>query len=191
MAADSADYTATINELVATTLNRTSLLIGKKYTGKVRDVYETRDHLVLVTTDRQSAFDRLLACVPFKGQVLNMTSAWWFRQTQEIVPNHVISMPHPNVTIARKCTPFRVEFVVRAYLTGSTSTSIWVHYQAGARNYCGHALPDGERAGTVLVVRWLGWCGVGELLDDAVGWVGSDFRARADRSIDRARRDVT
>jgi phosphoribosylaminoimidazole-succinocarboxamide synthase len=143
MATDSANYAATISELSATTLNRTSLLIGKKYTGKVRDVYETRDHLVLITTDRQSAFDRLLACVPFKGHVLNMTSAWWFKQTQEIVPNHVISTPHPNVTIARKCTPFRVEFVVRAYLTGTTSTSVWVHYKRGSRSYCGHSLPDG------------------------------------------------
>lgn len=118
-------------------------VVGRKYTGKVRDVYETDDHLVLVTTDRQSAFDRLLACVPFKGQVLNLTSSWWFERTAHIVANHVVATPHPNVTVARKCTPFRIEFVVRAYLTGTTSTSIWMHYKAGARVYCGHALPDG------------------------------------------------
>ena len=118
--------------------------VGKKYTGKVRDVYETENRLLLVTTDRQSAFDRILACVPFKGQVLNMTSAWWFANSKHIIPNHIIATPHPNVTVAKKCTPFRIEFVVRAYLTGSTSTSIWVHYQKGARSYCGHTLPDGR-----------------------------------------------
>jgi hypothetical protein len=145
--APAAAYAALINDHYASTLNRTSLLVGKKYTGKVRDVYETETMLVLVTTDRQSAFDRLLACVPFKGAVLNLTSAWWFRQTAEIVPNHVIAVPHPNVTIARKCTPFRVEFVVRAYLTGTTGTSVWTHYKAGARTYCGHMLPDGTSRG--------------------------------------------
>ena len=124
--------------------SRNAHAVGCKYTGKVRDVYETDDgHLVLVTTDRQSAFDRLLACVPFKGQVLNLTSLWWFERTKHIVPNHVVASPHPNVTIARKCTPFRIEFVVRAYLTGTTSTSIWMHYKNGSRMYCGHSLPDG------------------------------------------------
>lgn len=118
--------------------------VGKKYTGKVRDVYETENQLLLVTTDRLSAFDRLLACVPFKGQVLNMTSAWWFDNTKHIIPNHVIATPHPNVTVARKCSAFKIEFVVRAYLTGTTGTSVWVHYNNGARSYCGHALPDGE-----------------------------------------------
>jgi phosphoribosylaminoimidazole-succinocarboxamide synthase len=114
-------------------------------------VYETANALLLVTTDRMSAFDRLLACVPFKGEVLNQTSAYWFSQTQHIVPNHVLAVPHPNVLVARKCVPFKIEFVVRAYLTGTTSTSIWMHYKAGTRNYCGHELPDGEAA--LLIVN--------------------------------------
>ena len=141
--AASAATLSTIESSLKLTLNRTALGVGKKYTGKVRDVYESEGHLLLITTDRLSAFDRLLACVPFKGQVLNLTSAWWFNATKHIVPNHVVAVPHPNVTIAKKCTPFKIEFVVRAYLTGTTSTSIWVHYQAGAREYCGHKLPEG------------------------------------------------
>jgi phosphoribosylaminoimidazole-succinocarboxamide synthase len=133
-----------IHAALWTTLSRTSLGIGRKYTGKVRDVYVLDRHLVLVTTDRLSAFDRLLAAVPFKGAVLNLVSAWWFEQTRDIIPNHVIAVPHPNVTIARKLQPFKVEIIVRAYLTGTTSTSIWTHYSKGARQYCGHELPEGE-----------------------------------------------
>lgn len=111
--------------------------------GKVRDIYTCTDKVVLVATDRQSAFDRNLASVPFKGQVLNMTSNWWFQQSVDIIPNHVLSVPHPNVTVARRCTVFPVEFVVRGYMTGSTNTSMWTHYSKGERNYCGHTLPDG------------------------------------------------
>lgn len=113
--------------------------------GKVRDRFEGSQEsstVALVTTDRQSGFDRLLAQVPFKGAVLNLTSAFWFHKTAHIIPNHFISLPHPNVTIARKCKPFPIEFVVRSYLTGSTSTSIWKNYESGIRNYCGHLLPD-------------------------------------------------
>lgn len=111
--------------------------------GKVRDRYDLGDSLALVTTDRQSGFDRMLAKVPFKGQVLNLTSAYWFEETKHIISNHVIKIPHPNVTIAKKCTPFPIEFVARSYMTGSTSTSIWKNYSNGVRNYCGHELPDG------------------------------------------------
>lgn len=112
--------------------------------GKVRDRIELNEQrLALVTTDRQSGFDRHLALVPFKGAVLNLTSAFWFQQTMDIIPNHVIAVPHPYVTIAKKCQPFPIEFVVRSYMTGSTSTSIWKNYQNGVRNYCGHELPDG------------------------------------------------
>jgi phosphoribosylaminoimidazole-succinocarboxamide synthase len=115
-----------------------------RQTGKVRDRYDLGPtKLALVTTDRQSGFDRLLALVPFKGQVLNLTSAYWFEVTKDIVPNHLLSVPHPNVTIGKKCTPFPIEFVVRSYMTGSTSTSIWKNYQDGVRNYCGHTLPEG------------------------------------------------
>ncbi len=117
-----------------------------RLTGKVRDRYDLGPAtLALVTTDRQSGFDRMLALVPYKGQVLNLTSAYWFETTKDIVPNHLLSVPHPNVSIARKCTPFPIEFVVRSYMTGSTSTSIWKNYREGARNYCGHPLPDGMK----------------------------------------------
>jgi len=82
--------------------------------GKVRDRYDiVSDRLALVTTDRQSGFDRMLALVPFKGQVLNLTSAYWFERTSDIIPNHLISVPHANVSIVHRCQPFPVEFVVR------------------------------------------------------------------------------
>ncbi len=115
----------------------------KKYDGKVRDMYICRDFVILITTDRQSAFDRQLASVPFKGQVLNMTSLWWFEQSKHIVPNHIIANPHPNVTIGKRCKVFPVEFVMRGYITGSTSTSLWTNYKKGVRYYCGHHFPDG------------------------------------------------
>jgi len=112
--------------------------------GKVRDRVEVDDKTIaLITTDRQSGFDRQLALVPFKGAVLNLTSAFWFEQTKDIIKNHVVAIPHPNVTIARKCKPFPIEFVVRSYMTGSTDTSIWKNYQEGVRIYCGHILPEG------------------------------------------------
>jgi phosphoribosylaminoimidazole-succinocarboxamide synthase len=110
--------------------------------GKVRDSYDLGEELLLVTTDRQSAFDRVLASVPFKGQVLNQVSAWWFEKTSDIVENHVLSIPDPNATLAMKCSIFPVEFVVRGYLTGSTSTSAWTLYDSGLRNLCGNILPD-------------------------------------------------
>jgi phosphoribosylaminoimidazole-succinocarboxamide synthase len=113
-----------------------------KYIGKVRDIYKCNDFILLVTTDRQSAFDRQLASVPYKGQVLNLTSLWWFEQTKHIVPNHIIASPHPNITIGKVCTIFPIEFVMRGYITGSTSTSMWTNYKNGVRNYCGHLLPD-------------------------------------------------
>jgi phosphoribosylaminoimidazole-succinocarboxamide synthase len=127
-------------------LTATDLPLKAKYAGKVRDTYETGDgRLLLVTTDRQSGFDRLLGAIPFKGQVLNRTSLYWFEQTRDIVGNHVISSPHANALIARKCTVLPIEFVVRGYMTGSTDTSIWTQYQKGVRNYCGHALPEGMK----------------------------------------------
>lgn len=111
--------------------------------GKVRDTYDFGDKLILITTDRQSAFDRVLANVPFKGQVLNEVSAFWFENTRHIVDNHVLSIPDPNVTIAKKCKVFPIEFVVRGYLTGSTETSAWTQYARGVRNLCGNIVPDG------------------------------------------------
>lgn len=124
----------------------------ERISGKVRDRYEfslRRDDgrvenlAALVTTDRQSAFDRVLAAIPYKGAVLNLTSAWWFDVTRHIIPNHVVSVPHPYVTVAKRCKPFPVEFVVRGYITGSTSTSLWKNYSNGVRTYCGIEFPDG------------------------------------------------
>ncbi len=119
--------------------------LGNKYRGKVRDTYLSGDRLTLITTDRQSAFDRLLAHVPFKGQVLNQTAAWWFQETRHIVPNHVLEIPDPNVIIGKRLRIFPVEIVVRAYLTGITSTSIWTGYQKGERSFGGIKLPDGMK----------------------------------------------
>ena len=126
-------------------LIETEFQFGKKYQGKVRDTYDLGDKLILITTDRLSAFDRVLAAVPYKGQVLNLTSAWWFEQTASIVPNHLLAVPDPNVMIAKKCQVFPIEFVVRGYMTGSTSTSLWTQYKNGVRNYCGVSLDDGMR----------------------------------------------
>ncbi|MFK7691676.1 phosphoribosylaminoimidazolesuccinocarboxamide synthase [Paenibacillus sp. HJGM_3] len=112
---------------------------------KVRDTYDLGDSLLLITTDRQSAFDRILANIPFKGQVLNQLSAFWFENTSDIVRNHVIEIPDPNVTIGKKCTVIPVEFVMRGYLTGSTDTSAWVQYSQGIRDICGNILPDGMK----------------------------------------------
>ncbi|KAI8016497.1 hypothetical protein LOK49_LG05G03062 [Camellia lanceoleosa] len=131
------------NCLSETNLHLTVPGLKSKIRGKVRDIYDGGDYLVLVTTDRQSAFDRVLASIPFKGQVLNETSLWWFNQTQHIALNAVVSAPDKNVTIAKKCSVFPVEFVVRGYVTGSTDTSLWTVYNKGIRNYCGNALPDG------------------------------------------------
>lgn len=125
------------------TLTETSLPSGDKRTGKVRDQYTLDNKIALITTDRQSAFDRVLASIPFKGQVLNLTSAWWFEQTKSIINNHVIDVPDPNVTLAKKCNVFPIEFVVRGYITGTTSTALWTVYNNGDREYCGNVLPEG------------------------------------------------
>ena len=126
-------------------LERTDLVeLGTKYEGKVRDNYSTADgRRIIVVTDRISAFDRVLGTLPLKGQLLNHAAAWWFAATKDVAPNHVLDVPDPNVLVAMECTPIPVEMVVRAYLTGTTSTSIWVHYEKGAREFCGHRLPDG------------------------------------------------
>uniref|UniRef100_A0A1D1Y6U6 Phosphoribosylaminoimidazole-succinocarboxamide synthase, chloroplastic n=1 Tax=Anthurium amnicola TaxID=1678845 RepID=A0A1D1Y6U6_9ARAE len=129
--------------LSETHLNETVPGLRSKSRGKVRDIYDTGEYLVLVTTDRQSAFDRVLASIPFKGQVLNETSVWWFDKTHDIIPNALVCTPDRNVTIARKCSVYPVEFVVRGFVTGSTKTSLWTVYSKGVRNYCDNVLPDG------------------------------------------------
>lgn len=119
--------------------------LGAKYAGKVRDFYCINGKRVLITTDRVSAFDRVLGVIPFKGQVLNQLSAWWFAQTGDIVANHVIAVPDPNVTIAHEVEPLPVEVIVRGYITGVTKTSLWYLYEQGERQPYGIPLPDGLR----------------------------------------------
>ncbi len=112
--------------------------------GKVRVSYSYgSDRRLFVTTDRLSAFDRVIAGVPYKGQVLNQLSAWWFERTADIVANHVIDLPDPNVLVARAAQPLPVEVVVRGYITGVTSTSLWRQYADGARTIYGYHFSDG------------------------------------------------
>jgi phosphoribosylaminoimidazole-succinocarboxamide synthase len=135
-----------IREALRHPLERTDFpSLGKKYEGKVRDNYTRDGRRTIIVTDRISAFDRVLGTLPLKGQLLNHIAGWWFQKTRDIAPNHVLDMPDPNVLVAAECTPLPVEMIVRAYLTGSTSTSIWVHYQKGARTFCGHPLPEGMK----------------------------------------------
>jgi phosphoribosylaminoimidazole-succinocarboxamide synthase len=117
--------------------------LGKKYKAKVRDCYLQEDKIFLISTDRQSAFDRILASIPFKGQVLTETSAFWFENTKDIIKNHVIDVPDPNVIVCKKLEVFPIEVVVRGYITGVTDTAAWTAYSKGERNFCGNILPEG------------------------------------------------
>jgi phosphoribosylaminoimidazole-succinocarboxamide synthase len=129
------------------------LPLSDRREGKVRVSYrivaETPTRL-FVTTDRLSAFDRNIAGIPYKGQVLNQLAAWWFARTAGIVANHVIAVPDPNVLIARETAPLPVEVVVRGAITGVTSTSLWQLYDDGARTIYGYHFPDGLRKNTLL-----------------------------------------
>ena len=118
-----------------------------RYDGKVRDCYidKANGERIIVVTDRLSAFDAVVGTIPSKGQVLNQLAMFWFEKTKDIAPNHMLRVPDPNVMIARECVPLPVELVMRSYLTGVTSTSIWKAYESGARTFCGHALPDGMK----------------------------------------------
>lgn len=125
------------------TLDKTNFKFGNKYEGKVRDNYSFDGKRVIITTDRISAFDRVLCTIPFKGQVLNQTSAFWFEKTKSIIDNHIISIPDPNVMLVKECKLIPVEMVVRGYITGVTTTSAWYNYERGIRNFCGNILPEG------------------------------------------------
>lgn len=124
---------------------------GKKYSGKVRDFYLTDGKRILITTDRISAFDVILGYIPYKGAVLNLLSAFWFDKTRDIVTNHMISVPDPNVTIAKNATPIPIEMVVRGYITGVTNTSIWGSYEKGERIIYGIKFPQGLRKNQKLL----------------------------------------
>ena len=133
-----------IKEHVNDVLKETNFpVLGQKKVGKVRDVYIAKDHIALISTDRHSSFDRNIAYIPFKGEVLNQISLFWFDNTKDIIANHVLSMPDPNVLIAKKCTPIQIECVVRGYITGVTSTSLWTHYKEGERDFGNFVLPEG------------------------------------------------
>jgi phosphoribosylaminoimidazole-succinocarboxamide synthase len=125
------------------TLAQTDLKgLGTRRQGKVRDTYVKGDRIFIVTTDRISAFDHVLGTVPFKGEILNRTAAFWFEKTKDVVPNHVVAVPDPNVLVGRACKALPVEFVVRGYLTGS----LWRDYQDGkAGTGYGLTLPTGMK----------------------------------------------
>ncbi len=132
-----------ILEQIGRTLRSTDFSdLGTRYQGKVRDTYQIGDRLVLVTTDRISAFDHVLKqTIPFKGQVLNQLAAYFFESTRDIIQNMIQSVPDPNVTVATLCEPTELEFVVRAYLVGHA----WRTYRSGKRELCGKNLPEGLR----------------------------------------------
>jgi len=138
-------------KLIPEALDETNLPLSGRQSGKVRDWYDLPSgQRLIVTTDRLSAFDRVLARVPYKGQVLNQLSAWWFEQTQDIIPNHIISLPDPNASIVRTAEPILVEVIVRGYITGVTSTALWYRYSLGERNIYGYEFPEGLQKNALL-----------------------------------------
>lgn len=119
--------------------------LGTKKVGKVRDVYVQEDRIILVATDRYSAFDRNLALIPHKGAVLTQATKFWFDKTKHIVPNHVIAYPDPNVVVAQKCEVLPIEMIIRGYITGVTNTALWTLYQEGERDFGNFKLPEGMK----------------------------------------------
>jgi phosphoribosylaminoimidazole-succinocarboxamide synthase len=127
-------------------LDTISLPLPNKRQGKVRDIFDVGERRrLIVTTDRQSAFDIVLGTIPFKGQVLTRLTAWWFEKTAHIVPNHVLDMPDPNVLLVREAKVHPVEVVIRGFITGVTTTALWYNYDRGERTIYGIDFPDGLR----------------------------------------------
>ena len=120
------------------------------YFGKARDSYLLKDKRLIVTTDRISAFDCVLGAIPYKGQVLNQLTNWWFQNTRDIVANHLISEVHPQATLVKEAEPIRIEVVVRAYLTGSSKTALWTLYEKGEESKYGVELARGLKKNTAL-----------------------------------------
>lgn len=140
-----------LRELLPSALDETNLTLPNKQAGKVRDWYNLPDgKRLIVTTDRLSAFDRILARVPYKGQVLNQLSAWWFEQTCDIIPNHLIAVPDQNASVVTKVEPLAIEVIVRGYITGVTTTALWYRYSIGERNIYGYSFPAGMRKNQAL-----------------------------------------
>lgn len=140
-----------LQPLLSQTFDTADLPLAHKHAGKVRDNYAlTNQQRLLITTDRLSAFDRVLHCIPYKGQVLNQLAAWWFKQTTDIIPNHLQSLPDPNTLLATEVTPFPVEVIVRGYISGVTSTALWHRYSLGEREIYGYQFPEGLRKNQAL-----------------------------------------
>ncbi|MBK9925273.1 MAG: phosphoribosylaminoimidazolesuccinocarboxamide synthase [Anaerolineales bacterium] len=140
-----------LTELLPSALGETNLPLPNKQMGKVREWYDLPDGIrLIVTTDRLSAFDRILAKVPYKGQVLNQLSAWWFDQTKDIIPNHLLSVPDPNVSIVTTVKPLAIEVIVRGYITGVTTTALWYRYSIGERDIYGYNFPEGLKKNQAL-----------------------------------------
>jgi phosphoribosylaminoimidazole-succinocarboxamide synthase len=137
-----------LREQCARTLERTDFRnLGERVEAKVRDNYiqAEQGRRLIVVSDRVSTFDVIVGTLPFKGQVLNELAAFWLEKSRSLAPNHLLEVPDPNVSVVRECRVLPVEFVFRAYLTGSSNTSIWRAYEDGSRDYCGHRLPDGMK----------------------------------------------
>ena len=137
---------STIEKNIGRVLEKTDFKnLGERRQGKVRDIYTQPDKIILVSTDRYSAFDRNLALIPFKGQVLTQVSKWWFENTKDIIQNHLIESPDPNVVVVKKCSVIPIEMVVRGYITGVTGTALWTLYNGGQRDFGDFTLPDGMK----------------------------------------------
>jgi phosphoribosylaminoimidazole-succinocarboxamide synthase len=137
--------------LLPQTFDQSNLPLPGRAAGKVRDWYPLPEgRRLLVTTDRLSAFDRILGRAPYKGQVLNQLAAWWFEQTGDLVANHMQSVPDPNALLATEVAPFMVEVIVRGYITGVTSTALWYRYSLSERQIYGYNFPEGLRKNQAL-----------------------------------------
>lgn len=125
--------------------------LPNRYKGKVRENYDLPDgRRIIIATDRISAFDTILTSIPFKGEILTQTARYWFEETADICPNHVLEYPDPNVVVGTRLDILPVEIVVRGYLAGTTSTSVLTRYNKGERAMYGIVLPDGLRANQKL-----------------------------------------
>jgi phosphoribosylaminoimidazole-succinocarboxamide synthase len=137
---------ALLRQLCHETLTGTDFTdCGTRIEGKVRDSYVSEKHRTIVVSDRVSCFDVVVGTIPLKGQVLNQLAAFWFEKTRGIAPNHLLSVPDPNVSVVKEVEILPIEFIMRGYLTGVSSTSIWTAYERGDAVYCGHPMPKGMR----------------------------------------------
>ena len=141
----------TLIQMAPDAYQQSQLPLAHPQSGKVRDGYDLPGGKCLfVTSDRLSAFDRILAAVPYKGQVLNQLSAWWFEKTRPIVANHLLAEPDPNAMVVTFAKPFLVEVIVRGFITGVTSTALWRRYELGERSIYGYTFPEGLRKNQAL-----------------------------------------